>query len=144
MAVLMIAAVSTLSAFATIPEDIFFNTPDFDDPASATNNQAQHSVTSAVNTDGNVVITFSTGPATLPAVGGGVGQYYGVISALSPLSGANVAVNGDYTTGAQTVSYTQIDTFVPIEFTVTFTNVNPNGPASTVPHQTHMYYVAVE
>jgi hypothetical protein len=146
MAIFMIAAVTTVSAFAAIDETIFYLLVDGEYvPATSVGGyeQAQHSVTSAVNDDGDVTIAFDSGPVTLPAVGGGVGQYYGVVSATSGEPDANVVVAGDYTNSTQTVSYNQVDDYVPITFTITFVNVVPNGPNSTIPHPPQTSYVNV-
>jgi hypothetical protein len=139
MAILMIAAVTTVSAFAAVPiggndadGEIFFD-PDTYEYAG---DQAQHSVVSADYDDGTVTIVFSKGPEQGP---GGV-YYWGTVAVLS----AGVAYTlTDTANDTQTLVYEQGDEtdYVDFEFQIT---VTPVEGGSGYTHRPHTYAVNVD
>jgi hypothetical protein len=152
MAILMIASVSTISAFALDPgtyappndEDgkIFFNL--VDDEYVYAGDQAQHSVESAVYEDGYATLTFYT---DVVAIGGY--HYYGVITTSPYTIGAPVFVyddDGNIVGVRQTLDYYQgLETdYNDISISVAFTGIEAGAPPAPIPPHSFTYAVNVD
>jgi hypothetical protein len=144
MAVLMIAAISTASAFALSGNDadgeVFFDP----DTYEYVGDQAQHSLDSAVYADGTVTLTFYS---NVVAIGGY--HYYGVIS-TSPYTIDNPVFvydgDGNIVGVYQTLEYYQgLETdYHDISISVAFTGIEAGAPPAPIPPHSFTYAVNVD
>jgi hypothetical protein len=145
-ATLMIAAITTVSAFALVSPNIFFSN-EFGTPAPY--GFIQVAATSAVNDDGNVTVVFSDGPY-LSHDEENPGYYVAVISlGTGTAAGADITAPSDL---EQTLTFVQADdeTYVPITFDVTMNPTDENGdpipddPRQPVEHPEQALYLNVQ